>query len=64
MTFFLHPPPTTFFNFLHNFISLQVGRVEDVVVSDEYRGRQLGKFSIVIVIVLLFLLLCNYCGLG
>ena len=22
----------------------QVGRVEDVVVSDEYRGRQLGKF--------------------
>ena len=25
-------------------ILFQVGRVEDVVVSDEYRGRQLGKF--------------------
>ena len=27
---------------------VQVGRVEDVVVSDQYRGRQLGKFIVVL----------------
>ena len=31
--------------------------MEDVVVSDEYRGRQLGKFSSVIVIVFFFVIL-------
>ena len=30
----------------------QVGRVEDVVVSDKYRGRQLGKFLVASAIVL------------
>merc|ERR1712059_57285 len=28
----------------------RVGRVEDVVVSDKYRGRQLGKFLMVLLI--------------
>ena len=30
----------------------QVGRVEDVVVSDKYRGRQLGKFLVAVAILL------------
>ena len=30
----------------------QVGRVEDVVVSDQYRGRQLGKFLVAAAVLL------------
>ena len=30
----------------------QVGRVEDVVVSDKYRGRQLGKLMVSVAIIM------------
>lgn len=30
----------------------QVGRIEDVVVSDQYRGRQLGKFLVTVSVLL------------
>ena len=40
---------------------MQVGRVEDVVVSDEYRGRQLGKLLCYCYCFLLLLL--YYCYL-
>lgn len=36
----------------------QVGRVEDVVVSDQYRGRQLGKFLVASAVLLAHKLLC------
>ena len=36
----------------------QVGRVEDVVVGDEYRGRQLGKFLVAVAVLLAARLRC------
>ena len=36
----------------------QVGRVEDVVVSDQYRGRQLGKFLVASAVLLAHKLHC------